>query len=250
MFLHLLVALGLAASVIPAHADQITVAAASDLKFALTDIRNTYVKAHPDASIDLIFGSSGNFTTQIKNGAPYDVFFSADIVFPQQIETAGFAAAKVTPYAIGRVVLWQTKTQQSLTLTDLTKSVVKRVAIANPQHAPYGMRAVEALKSAGVWLQVEPKLVLGENIAQAAQFVESGAADAGIVALALVTSPALAGKGVYTLIDETMHNPLQQGFIITRYGAGKILATRFTEYTLSPDSIATLKRYGFTLPAR
>lgn len=240
----------LAALACTANADKLTVAAASDLKFALTDIRVAWMKKHPGNSIDLIFGSSGNFTTQIRNGAPYDVFFSADIAFPKQLEAEGFAASRVVPYAVGRIVVWQARPGKAPTLADLASPEFKRVAIANPNHAPYGMRAVEALKSAKVWDKVEPKLALGENIAQTAQFVESGAADAGIVALSLVTSPALAGKGAYTLIDATLHAPLQQAFIVARHGKDNPLARAFTEFSRSPEAVAILRRYGFTLPAR
>lgn len=249
MLTRLLAVLGLVTLALAAHADKITVAAASDLKFALTDMRDAYVKTHPDDTIDLIFGSSGNFAAQVKNGAPYDLFYSADIAFPQKLASEGHASSSVTPYAIGRIVVWQTKSKRPLTLADLGSPDVKRVAIANPRHAPYGMRAVEALKSAGMWNAVEPRLVMGENIAQTAQYVESGAADAGIVALSLVKSPALAGKGSYTLIDEKLHTPLRQGYIITRHGAGKKLAADFAAYALSPASIAILERYGFTMPA-
>ena len=249
MFPRLLAALGLATLALTAHAGKITVAAASDLKFALTDMRDAYVKTHPGDTIDLIFGSSGNFATQVKNGAPYDLFYSADISFPQKLATDGYAASAVMPYAIGRIVVWQTQTKQPLTLAELASPRIKRLAIANPRHAPYGMRAVEALKSAGVWNTVQPRLAMGENIAQAAQYVESGAADAGIVALSLVRSPALAGKGAYTLIDASLHAPLQQAYIVTRHGAGNKLAADFAAYTQSPASLAILKRYGFTLPA-
>ena len=239
----------LAALACTANADKLTVAAASDLKFALTDIRDAWIKNHPGNSIDLIFGSSGSFATQVKNGAPYDVFFSADIAFPKQLEAEGFAASRVVPYAVGRIVVWQARPGKAPTLTDLASPAFRRVAIANPNHAPYGMRAVEALKGAKVWNKVEPKLALGENIAQTAQFVESGAADAGIVALSLVTSPALAGKGAYTLIDASLHAPLQQAFIVTRHGKDNALARAFTEFSRSPEAVAILRRYGFTLPA-
>lgn len=238
----------LAALACTANADRIAVAAASDLKFALTDIRNAFIQKNTGETVDLVFGSSGNFATQVKNGAPYDVFFSADIAFPKQLEAEGFAASKVMPYAVGRIVIWQARPGKAPTLADLASPAFRRVAIANPNHAPYGMRAVEALKSVKVWDKVEPKLALGENIAQTAQFVESGAADAGIVALSLVTSPALAGKGAYTLIDATLHAPLQQAFIITRHGKDNPLARAFTEFSRSPEAVAILRRYGFTLP--
>lgn len=243
-------ALGFAAFAFSAHAGKITVAAASDLKFALTDIRDAYVRKHPGDSIDLIFGSSGNFAAQVRNGAPYDVFFSADIAFSKKLEAEGHAASALVPYAVGRIVVWQTRSTTPLSLADLASPAVKRVAIANPRHAPYGMRAMEALERAGLREKIEPKLALGENIAQTAQFVESGAADAGIVALSLVTSPALAGKGAYTLIDDAMHEPLQQAFIVTRRAAGNPLAQRFADYSLAPESVAILKRYGFTMPTR
>jgi molybdate transport system substrate-binding protein len=247
---HTLSAFALTILACSAHADRLIVAAASDLKFALTDIRDAWVKTHPGDSIDLVFGSSGNLTAQVKNGAPYDALFSADIAFPRQLEAEGFAASKVVPYAVGRIVVWLARPGKAPTLAALASPVFRRVAIANPNHAPYGMRAVEALKSTRVWDKVKPKLALGENIAQTAQFVESGAADAGIVALSLVTSPELAGKGAYILIDDALHAPLQQAFVITRHGSDSALAHAFTEFSLSPDAIAILKRYGFKMPAR
>ena len=230
------------------HAEKITVAAAADLKFALSDIRDAYLKSHPGDEIGLIFGSSGNFTSQIRNGAPYDLFFSADIAYPARLASEGLTASAVTPYAVGRIVLWQIGAGKALELADLARPAIRKLAIANPKHAPYGARAQEALKKAGVWDAVEAKLVLGENIAQTAQFVESGAADAGIVALSLVESPALKGKGRYTLIPESLHTPLQQGYVTTIRGRDKPLAAAFARYVLAPGSVAILKRYGFTLP--
>lgn len=248
-FIRTLAGLALAALALTAHADRITVAAASDLKFALADIRDAFIQKNPGHTLDLIFGSSGNFAAQIRNGAPYDVFFSADIAFPRRLEAEGLAATRVTPYAVGRIVVWQTKSKKALTLADLASPAVRRVAIANPRHAPYGMRAVEALKRAGIWEAIEPKLILGENIAQTAQYVESGAADAGIVALSLARSPALAGKGTITPIDAALHEPLQQGYIVTRHGKDNALAARFAGFALAPESIRILQRYGFTMPA-
>lgn len=231
-----------------AHAEKITIAAAADLKFAMDEIVGQFRTAHPADQVEVIYGSSGRFQTQIQQGAPYDLYFSADIAFPRELARKGFAASEVRPYAFGRIVLWSTRLDASrMTLTSLVDPAINRIAIANPKHAPYGKRAEEALRAAGVWANVEPKLVYGENIAHTAQFVQTGNAQVGIIALALALNPELAGKGGYWLIPESLHEPLEQGYIITRRAAGNVLARRFAEHVDSPSARAVMKRHGFVL---
>ncbi|MFZ3206929.1 MAG: molybdate ABC transporter substrate-binding protein [Pseudomonas sp.] len=235
---------------LPAHAEKITIAAASDLKFALDDVVVAYRQAHQGDEIEVIYGSSGKFHTQVQQGAPYDLFFSADIAFPRQLAEAGFAGSPVVPYAFGRIVLWSaTLDASALRLEDLAKDArIRHVAIANPKHAPYGMRAVEALQATQQYQAVEPKLVYGENIAHTAQFVETGNAQVGIIALALALNPELAAKGGYWLIPQELHEPLEQGFIVTKRAENKQLAHDFAAYMSSPAARAVMTRYGFVLP--
>ena len=233
----------------PLRAEQIHVAAAADLRFAMDEIISLFRKAHPGAGVEVSYGSSGKFYAQIRNGAPFDLFFSADIELPEKLVNAGLASPEVRPYALGRIVVWRAGSDALLlTLADLGRPEIRRIAIANPKHAPYGMRAVEALKAANVWNGVESRLVHGENIAQTAQFVQTGNADAGIIALSLALAPAFAGKGSYTLIPDELHQPLRQGFVILKHGEGKALATAFAAFFAGSDVRRILNRYGFSLP--
>lgn len=226
-----------------AHAEKITVAAAADLKFAMDEIVATFQQTHPADQVDVIYGSSGKFHTQIQQGAPYDLYFSADIAFPRALVKAGFGASDVQPYAFGRIVLWSTSLDATkMTLASLADPKIARVAIANPKHAPYGKRAEEALRAAGVWQQVEPKLVYGENIAHTAQFVQTGNAQVGIIALALAVNPELAKRGGYWLIPDDLHEPLEQGYVITKRADGNALAKRFADYMSSQPARAVMTK--------
>src|SRR5579859_1361427 len=184
-------------------AQEITLAAAADLQFAFPDVAARFQK-DTGKSVKLIFGSSGNFFTQIQNGAPFDVFFSADIDYPRKLEAAGLAEpGTLYSYATGKIVLWvpnSSKLDLSRGLQVLLDPSVKKIAIANPQHAPYGRAAEAALQHAGIYDQVASKLVLGENISQTASFVASGGAEAGIIALSLALAPSLQTTGRYVEI--------------------------------------------------
>lgn len=227
----------------------LTIAAASDLKFAMDEIVEGFRAAHPDDRVNVIYGSSGKFHTQIHQGAPFDLYFSADIAFPRGLEEKGLAAGSTRPYAVGRIVLWSNSRDASqMTLADLADPTIRRIAIANPRHAPYGMRAEEALRSVGLWDDLRGKLVQGENIAQTAQFVQTGNADIGIIALALALNPTLVATGGYHLIDDALHKPLDQGFIVTKRAADNPLAHAFAEYMGHPEARAIMIRYGFVLP--
>ena len=201
-------------TVLPALAGkEITVAVAADLKFAMDEIVVLYKTANPADAVKTVYGSSGKFHTQLQQGAPYDLFFSADIAFPQALEKADLASSRVYHYGTGRLVLWRNgRDTRSLQLADLADPAFYRIAIANPRHAPYGKRAEEALKAAGLWETVKARLIFGENVAQAAQFVQTGNAQVGLIALSLALSPGLSQQGSYTLIPDTLHPPLEQRF--------------------------------------
>lgn len=229
----------------------ITVAAASDLTFAMNDIVANFQKA-TGCTVRLSLGSSGNFLTQIENGAPFDVFFSADIAYPQKLESDGLAAPGSTYlYAIGKIVLWTRNgsgVDVSKGFSVLRGPFVKKLAIANPEHAPYGRAAEEALHKAGVYDAVKDRIVLGENISQTAQFVESGNADAGIIALSLTLSPTMKDKGLAWNIPENLYSPIQQGAVALRAAKNPQGAQQFMDYVKTPATAALLERYGFVLP--
>jgi molybdate transport system substrate-binding protein len=233
-----------------AHAEEkITIAAAADLKFALDEIVMLFKSTHPAARIETIYGSSGKFSTQIQQGAPYDIYFSADISYPRLLYLEGLAASEVQAYGVGRIVQWSpVRDAGKMTLNDLTDPAIRKIAIANPKHAPYGKRAEEALKAAGVWDKIKSKLVYGENIAQTAQYVQSGNAQVGIIALSLALGPELAKQGSYALIPDKLHQPLEQGFIITKRAADNSLAQAFARFVAGKEARTIMTRYGFVLP--
>jgi len=233
-----------------AHAgEKVTVAAAADLKFALDEVATAFRKDHPGDEIAIVYGSSGKAMAQIQQGAPYDLFFSADIAFPRELVKAGLAASEVKPYAVGRLVLWSASLDaRHMTLASLTDPRILHIAIANPKHAPYGKRAEEALKATGIWPRIESKLVYGENISQTAQFAMTGNAQVGLIALSLVLGPEMQGKGSYWLVPENLHQPLEQGYVVLKQGAGKPLARQFSDFTSSRQARAIMIKYGFTLP--
>lgn len=226
------------------------IAAASDLKFALTEIAARF-EADTGRKVALNFGSSGNFARQIQQGAPFELFMSADEDFVFRLDDAGLTRDRGKLYAVGRIVLYAPK-RSRLKLDPELKGLqdgwsdVRKFAIANPEHAPYGRAAQEALRSLKLWDFVQPKLVLGENIAQTAQFVTTRGAEAGIIALSLALAPELSRQGDHVLLPETLHNPLRQRMVLTKT-AGET-ATVFYEYLQQQPARALLKNYGFVLP--
>lgn len=231
-------------------ARRLTIAAASDLRFALDEALLPFRAAQRGATVDVIYGSSGKLATQLRNGAPFDVFLSADIAFAREVHDAGLTTGAPRVYAIGRLVAWSRNAQLGrLPLASLVRDArVERFAIANPEHAPYGQRAMQALQSQGLQTDAQPKLVLGDNVSQAATFIDSGAAQAGLIAHSLVLSPALVGKGAWTLIPQAWHVALEQALVITRRAAAEPLAAAFVLHLEAPPTRELLRRYGFALP--
>ena len=246
-------ALALLAFVARAHAaPPPNIAAAADLQFALAEIAESFRRS-TGQDVNIAYGSSGNFRRQIAEGAPFEIFLSADESYVEALAAEGRTQDAGVRYATGRLVLFVpmgSSLKRDATLADLGAAAkdgrLKRLAIANPDHAPYGRAAREALQKAGVWPQVESRLALGENVAQAAQFAASGAAQGGILAYSLARSPALAGKGESVLLPSALHAPLHQRMVLTKR-AGPV-ARDFFAYLQQPSARAVLRKYGFTLP--
>ncbi|HNP82048.1 MAG TPA: molybdate ABC transporter substrate-binding protein [Nitrospira sp.] len=234
-----------------ALADDIAVAAASDLQFAIKELIVEYEK-QTGHHVKLSLGSSGNFYAQLQQGAPFDLYFSADIGYPKKLGEAGLTVpGSLYRYAVGRVVLWapkQSPVEVSKGLTVLRDAAVRKIAIANPKHAPYGRAAVAAMEQSQVYAEVKDRLVLGENISQAAQFIESGACDVGIIALSLAMAPVMKSAGSYWLIPAEAHPPLEQGAVIMKQSKQQDAARHFLQFMQSPQGQEVMTRYGFTLP--
>lgn len=238
-----------------AHADtghQPLIAAAADLQFALSEIALQYQHTTGN-SVRLVFGSSGNFYRQIQEGAPFELFLSADESYVSQLTAAGKTRDDGTLYALGRIVLIA-PTGSPLTVDGqlqglrqaLSRGEISKFAIANPEHAPYGQRATEALQRAGLWSALQGKLVLGENVAQAAQFATSGNAQGGIIAYSLALSPALAKQSHFALIPPDWHQPLRQRMVLLNNSSEAGAA--FYAFLQQPDARKILRTYGFSLP--
>jgi molybdate transport system substrate-binding protein len=234
-----------------AVAEEITIAAASDLSFAFREIVAEYEKTTAN-HVRLTLGSSGNFYAQIQNGAPFDLYFSADITYPRKLEEAGLTVpGSFYQYAVGRIVMW-TGNESRIDVTQgfeaLRDPTVKKIAIANPKHAPYGRAAVAAMEYFKVYDQVKDKLILGENISQAAQFIESGACDIGIIALSLAVAPAVKSKGTYWEVPAEAHPAIEQAAVILKSSKQQEPAKQFLAFIKDAQGQEIMKRYGFTLP--
>jgi molybdate transport system substrate-binding protein len=228
------------------------VAAASDLQFALDEV---VARFRRDTGIAprVTYGSSGNFARQIEQGAPFELFLSADEAYIDRLAARGLTRGDGVLYAIGRIALFAPHGSPLVPDPGLRHLAARlasgesgRLAIANPEHAPYGRAAEQALRSLGVWEAVQPRLLLGENVAQAAQFASSGNADGGIIAHSLALAPALRERGTFTLLPDTLHAPLRQRMVLLQRASPA--AARFYDYLRSPASRAILSQYGFVLP--
>jgi molybdate transport system substrate-binding protein len=235
-----------------AAASTLTIAAAADLTFAFKEVVPQFEQESGD-KVKLAFGSSGNFFAQIQNGAPYDLFFSADIGYPKKLGAAGLTEpGTIYEYAVGKIVLWvlnQSPLDLTRGLAILTDPRVKKIAIADPVHAPYGKAAVAALTSDKLYDELKPKIVQGENIAQTAQFVQSGSADIGILALSLALAPALQKQGRYELIPTPLYPPIAQAGVVLKASKEKKAAEAFIAFLKKPATLEVMRRYGFVIPA-
>ena len=225
---------------------EITVAAASDLTNAFEDLGREF-EAENRIKVVFVFGSTGLLTRQIENGAPMDLFAAANVSYIDQLEQKGLIVPGTKQvYARGRITLWTTADSplQIDTVADLAKPEVKRIAIANPDHAPYGLAAQQALQSAGVWDAVKPKLVFGDNIRQTLQYAETGNVDVAIVALSL----SQESTGRWTLIPEQLHQPINQALAVIKTAHNQATAREFASFVSGPKGREILQKYGFAFP--
>ena len=234
-----------------ARAQAVKVAAAADLKFAMAELAAQF-ETQSGAKLDVTYGSSGNFLTQIQNGAPFDLFFSADSEYPKKLEAVGLAEpGTLREYAVGHIVIWTPRDSgidaAKAGWQSLLDQRVKKIAIANPEHAPYGRAAVAAMREAGIYEQVKDKLVYGENISQAAEFVQSGNAQVGIVALSLAISPAMKNGNKWQIPADS-YPPIKQTAVVLRASKNKDAARRFLDFVSGPQGREILQRSGFTVP--
>ena len=235
----------------PLFSQELTVAAAADLRPALEEISAKF-KAESGISLHISYGSSGNFFQQLQNGAPFDVFLSANVDYPKKLEQAGLVVTGTYhEFARGSIVLmvsYDSKIDLSEGLHALLTPAVKKIAIANPSHAPYGQAAVAAIKSMGIYDWVAPHLVMGENISEAASFVLSGAADVGIVAKSLALAPAAAKRVKFVDIPAKDYPPLLQAMVVIKSSKNQQAATSFETFMRSGDAKKILQQYGFEVP--
>jgi molybdate transport system substrate-binding protein len=232
---------------------QVRIAAAADLKFALDDVVAEFHKLHPDVQVQTTYGASGTFFAQLSNKAPFDLFLSADVDYPRKLIEAGLADPDSEfLYAVGRLVIWAPSSSKldagMLALDALRDPSVRKIAIANPRHAPYGRAAEAALKKLGVYDQVKDRLVLGENIVQTAQMVESGGADVGLIALSLALSPQMKDKGRFWRVPDDAYPKLEQGGVILKDAGNPLAAGKVRDFLTSKPGRDVLGRHGFVLP--
>jgi molybdate transport system substrate-binding protein len=230
-----------------AAAQELTLAAASDLQFAMQEISSRFEKQQ-GKGVKVVYGSSGNFFQQIQNGAPFDLFFSANLDYAKRLEAAGLVEpGSLYEYAIGKIVIWvpsDSKLDLKNGIQALLDPSVRKIAIANPEHAPYGQAAMAAMKKENIYEGLSGKFVLGENISQTAAFVLSGSADVGIVALSLALSPNMKDKGRYVEVPAADYPPIEQACVVLKASKNKELARAFLQFVKSPAVAELLRSYG------
>lgn len=230
-------------------ADKITVFAASDLKFALDDIKKEFLEKYPNNQVNIVYGSSGKGMHQVEFGAPYDIYFSANMDFVEILHKKGHIITTPELYAIGRIVIWSKNKHFNPIkgFDNFNEDWAKRIAIANPSHAPYGEKAKQSMESMNIYNQIKSKLIYGENISATAAYIHTQAADLGIIALSLALAPNIAKSeySSYYLIDDKLHQPLRQGYGITKYGSKSELAKNFYDFIQTDNSQSIMKKYGF-----
>ena len=230
------------------HAQNVRVAAAGNLRFVLEDIKAKYIRENPGSKVDITFGASGALTQQIINGATFDFFMAADIRFPQEIKEQGFAAGAVKTYAFGRLVLWSNIVDVSSGIQTLTSKNISRIAIAKPDVAPYGERAVECLKYYSLYGALKNKLVYADNIAQAAQFASTGNVEAAFLAYALIFGPGMKDNGNCYVLDTNSYRPVEQACLLLREGGQNPEAVKFMKFVLSTECKPLFEKYGYIVP--
>jgi len=230
------------------NAQSVTIAAAADLRNAMGELVKTYKESNPDAKIEPIYGASGNFYQQLVNKAPFDMFFSADHNFAVKLKEQGLTIGEPKVYAIGHLVLWSSLLDVSKGLDILKSDKVNKISIANPEVAPYGKRAVECLAYYKLDQVVKDKIVKGDNVSQAAQFVLTGNAEVGLIALSLALSPEMSAKGNYYLIDQKSYSQLDQSYVILKQAENNQEVQKFVKFLGTDKALKIFSKFGFNMP--
>jgi molybdate transport system substrate-binding protein len=229
-------------------AQKVRVAAAGNLRYVLDDIKTLYAEKHPEVIIDVSLGASGALLQQIMNGAQFDFFMAADKTFPDKLKDQGAAAGDVKTYAFGKLALWSNVVDVSKGISVVADSSIVHIAVAKPDVAPYGERAVQCLKYYGLFDKVKDKIVYADNIAQAAQYASTGNAEVGFLALALVLAPDMKDKGNYVLLDTKSYKPVEQACVLVKTWERNSEASKFMDFVLSNSCKPIFEKYGFILP--
>ena len=244
----IIISLAILLATISISAQKVNVAAAANLRYVLEEIKTAYLKQNPRAIVNLTFGASGTLVQQISNGASFDFFMAADNEFPVKLKDKGLTTGTISTYAFGKLVIYSTTLDvDKQGLEALKSGSVKKIVIANPETATYGTRSVELLKSLKLYDQLKPKLIIGENIAQTAQFAFTGNAEIGFIALSLALSPDMAGKGNYYIIDSKLYSPIEQACVLIKTSVLNTEAIKFKKFVLSPATKGIWEKWGYGL---
>ncbi len=245
----IIISLAILLATISLSAQKVNVAAAANLKYVLEDIKTAYVKQNPKAKVNLTFGASGMLVQQITNGAAFDLFMAADNEFPLKLKEKGLTTGTMATYAFGKLVLYSSTLDVEKKGMEILKDPsVKKIAIANPETATYGTRSVELLKSMKLYDRLKSKIVIGENITQAAQFAYTGNAELGFIALSLAHAPDMLGQGSYYIIPASLYKPIEQACILIKTPVLNTEAAKFKKFVLLPANKAVWEKYGYTMP--
>ena len=231
-------------------AQKVNVAAAANLRFVLEEIKDEYQKLNPNSKVNITFGSSGNLVQQIINGAAFDFFMAADNNFPLKLKEKGVTYGEMRTYAFGKLAIYSTTLDLTSGIDILNNPLIKKISIAKPETAPYGDRSIALLKSQNLYDGLKPKIVLADNISQAAQFAYTGNAEVGFVALSLALSPDMLEKGTYHIVDQALYTPIEQACILIKQSVANGEAKKFMSYVLSPATIDIWEKYGYASPAK
>lgn len=230
-------------------AQKVNVAAAANLRYVLEEIKTSYLKKYPKAKVNLTFGASGTLVQQISNGASFDFFMAADNEFPVKLKDKGLTTGPISAYAFGKLVIYSTTLPVDKKGLEILKDpVVKKIAIANPETAPYGNRSIDLLKSMKLYEYVKNSIVIAENISQAAQYAFTGNVEIGFVALSLALAPEMDGKGNYFIIPQKLYKPIEQSCVLLKSPVVNTEAVRFKAFVLSAETKPIWEKWGYALP--
>jgi len=245
----ILISLVVVLATLTVSAQKVNVAAAANLRNVLEELKVNYVKKYPKAKVNLTFGASGTLVQQISNGASFDFFMAADNEFPVKLKDKGLTYGPITTYAFGKLAIYSTTLPVDKKGLDILKDpAVKKIAVANPETAPYGERAVELLKSQKLYDALAGKIVIAENISAAAQYAFSGNTEVGFIALSLALAPDMEGKGNYYIVPEKLYKPIEQACVLIKMPVLNTEAARFRKYILSTETKAVWEKWGYKTP--